>query len=148
MPPNFDGPRAILISSDTAETGQGNRWTCIERTSIEHNRIPHAISTDVCLYQCNLVEIGRDGRNRRLFIVSREAEQRIIGGLRIVTIKSPIDGIDVIISLKLSRYLNYFTIRYKLDNCKIGHLYKFHYDLSRIWSSFFNVKNISCSFFK
>lgn len=132
MPPNFDGPRAILISSDTAETGQGNRWTCIERTSIEHNRIPHAISTDVCLYQCNLVEIGRDGRNRRLFIVLREAEQRIIGGLRIVTIKSPIDGIDVIISLKLSRYLNYFTIRYKLDNCKIGHLCKFHYDFSRI----------------
>lgn len=132
MPPNFDGPRAILISSDTAQTGQGNRWTCIERTSIEHNRIPHAISTDVCLYQCNLVEIGRDGRNRRLFIVSREAEQRIIGGLRIVTIKSPIDGIDVIISFKLYRYLNYFTIRYKLDNCKIGHLCKFHYDFSRI----------------
>lgn len=86
----------------------------------------------------------------RLFIVpvSREAEQRIIGGLRIVTIKSPIDGIDVIISLKLSRYLNYLTIRYKLDNCKIGHLYKFHYDLSRIWSSFFNIKSINCSSFK
>lgn len=39
MSPSFDEPRAILISSDIAQTGQGNRWTCIERTSIEQ---PHS----------------------------------------------------------------------------------------------------------
>lgn len=87
------------------------------------NRIPHAISADVCLYQCNLAEIGRDGRNRRLFIVpvSREAEQRIIDGLRIVMIKiqSMENGTDVIISLKLPRYKLFHKIRQKLDNCKI-----------------------------
>lgn len=87
----------------------GGRVSNVRRSN---NRIPHAISADVCLYQCNLVEIGRDGRNRRLFIVpvSREAEQRIIGGLRIVMIKvqSIENGIDVvIISFKLPRYKLY-----------------------------------------
>lgn len=108
MSPSFDRPRAILISSDTAQTGQGNRWTCIERTSIEQPHSSRNFGRRLSLSMQFSRDWPGDGRNRRLFIVpvSREAEQRIIGGLRIVVIKvqSIENGIDVIISLKLPRY--------------------------------------------